>query len=503
MAADKSDGSSRSAFLALCLTCKTLLRATRPLLYAEVHLDRPTAEGCALTSTRQLARTLCAAPHLGLLIRKITSSPLLESWDQLYDVRDAVHGERDSADLLQFEKVLTSKLHSEADVASLAKAFATGFDEILGFRPDVLVVLMMSTQVESVAIHQVGVYWNSGREEMAVGVPLVMFWARKNLLHLPSDAFSHLTELKIDGLQLCEDYASVPMCKFMSPEGSLRAVPAVMGLSSLQRLEVSGVSWNMSHDKWPLAKGSSSIKSLDLLDCNLNSRTITALIETCSVLHEFSYAARSPRIQMERIGQGPFDYQVGTLALHAALSPHKATLRDLTIINLEDEGRLWDANDEFSLSGFHSLTSLEIDLQLLVGNQGQTNISTAVRSLPSTLRKLVIHVYSVSFPLEIFINELKTLQHRGLDRFEATLPPKDNWGGSTSDRQFFEIVYDHNSRYDPAFERYPVVLNVGDYRSCHRVIFRCRGLQQWSEEEVEALADAFRRRDVSSMEVLP
>jgi hypothetical protein len=471
IAADRPSKTSRQTLHALCLTNKSFFHQARPLLYGFVHLDRP--HKSYITSTRLLARTLCAAPELGLLIRNIFSSPpVVEYIGMPKYVRRFYNKTQQEQKLLRFKDVLMAGLYDKDEVAKSipdCEAIAQGEDLL-----EVLVVLMMATQVRSITLQTGYRAWKHAWD--ASGEPrhaLCLLWSKANLQHLPAGAFANLEELTINGLVRKKTY-DYPGENFM-PQSSSEVLSGVMGLPSLRTLKASGLVAGWEPLEWSFDNASSSIQRLSLIQSRLTPEMLVAVVETCAVLESFRYDLHCLNFGRRWEDSIP----VGIRAMEGALFRHRDSLNDLTITNRGNRGGLWRKdNSTISTTAFHRLAALEIDMLLLVGCGTQIPLIEAVQGLPLSLRSLTIHTYERDAGLLQFVLQVGALQARGLERMTVT---STEWPTSRLIKVF------RRGRAMSSKERHGVNYESPVDGRGPRVTFMCWELQKWLPSEIEKL----------------
>ncbi|SMR61302.1 unnamed protein product [Zymoseptoria tritici ST99CH_3D1] len=496
MTIDHPSQSTRSAFNALCLTCKDLLRVARPVLYSSVYLDRPNSH--TTTSTRRLAHTLYTAPHLALLIRHISTAPASESTHKSRDMRRFIYRESTARqeELSGFEDALRSAVHGKAGSSAMEATIAQGYDFGV-LQVDLLYVLFMARHARSVAIPTSGLFWPAlGRDwsEVDITMPLRLLWSKQNLQHLPAGSLMNLRELSINAKEYMVSWANREAYDVFQPRGDVAMLSAVMELPALRRLCAKGFAAQRSPAVWPLSKASSTVRSLSLLQSKLTPTMLTTVIDTCATLEEFFYEME--RTDAERWTEE--DQIGGTLALHDALYQHRDTLHTLSITHLAIRDALWNQDPaEFPLHDLHNLTTVEIDMYLLLGIRRKTCFSDAARDIPCSLRDMTVHTDCLLEHLVIFVNELGTLQHRGLEKLQITFR-------NTAVMKYSRYTELRDTELNappaiPSSSKHRFRVGTGEIWGRLMLTFACWELQQWSVLEMNVLMSTVRSRGLNGL----
>ncbi|SMQ53894.1 unnamed protein product [Zymoseptoria tritici ST99CH_3D7] len=460
-------------FHALCLSCKDLFVLARPLLYRTVQLDL-TPSHYHYSSSRRLARTLCACPHLGLLIRLITakhqSEYSLRTWLPSHYFRMLIHRNQVciEQDRPHFENVLSTELFNSLVHPPAGRP---RYEDMAA-----LVVVRMAPRVQTIILptgdnyyYALGSYW---------GRLLRMLWSAENLANLPQGCFAQLHHVELNAMAWKEIDRINPINRPREhAEGAARALPAAMQLPELRRLTVKGMRRDRSfNDPQPLGKGTSSVQFLTFLQSNVVPEALIAAVQTCKALREFHYEVRVAKYHSYTTWDREW---TDPLVIYHALGHHCDTLQSITITNLANHGEVWvqRAFDNLFLpSNFPQLIELEIDAHLLLDSVG-------LSSLPAKLEKLTVHTYSDVNHLGSVLLRLAAHRGQGLQDLKITVP------------NAYRQIVDLDDMYGPLHKRVVWTENserrfkfdFESYAGGKRLTLTLWEFQAWAVFEVQAL----------------
>ncbi|SMR61303.1 unnamed protein product [Zymoseptoria tritici ST99CH_3D1] len=525
-------------FKALCLSGKTLLPAARKQLYHSVSLN---SFELHQDSTRQLARTLCKAPQLALIIKEITvrwcarhtSLHRREMEKQKegreYSRTDHCHDEvgaleeHNPEDKEDFKKVLDSlpldskvrwKLQGDVSVTEQLPWFEGEFTELTGSCGglEAMVVLNLATRAKKVLIEPWGSKncpWWKGCQDLLEALLLTLFlsagkWSRTSLARRPAGSYAALEEIEIDGMKYVGEggySTSAPsgLSCTMLGVGTMLGVVELPGLQMLKMRGIVDVDHNPSPGLSFNGKICTDLKRLTFTQSQVFASTVVNAVRSVSGLEDF-------RLEVDHWGDdakppvGPF---LAIEALRGALLGHSDTLHTLTITNLPNHGYVFRRQPKIGfLAELSTLRCLEIEEHLLVGHGGSLahNTRDIPSILPRTLQKLVVHTYNDLQTLGRILLQLSPLRSRGLEFLKITFPVY--W-----EEFMINGHYQLNTMHAPmfcTFKRDPSCklrysFGYGSYCGEERISMLFWDLNLWGASELEQLAQRLIKNRVADV----
>lgn len=355
---------STKSLLSLSLTSKELNRLTEPYLYESWGTTGNDCESWTRVKLRSLQRFLLAIlsrPHLASYVRYVEAN----CWTEL-GIQQVHFISSQSADI----QLLTQAARKVAvpDVESWIWALKTGSS-------DAYMALLFSQAVRlkelSLALPSCAKYSNQIVHQAAGhGTGF------KALQHLSKISFAWPEHTGQRGLYEVTPYLCLP---------SVEAYHA----THAWRCTDPEVSWGWYTQKRNRLEGTPSLapklKTIDLRKTNLDPNAMKRLLSAYRSLESFELL-----VKLEP-GQRYVVNTLGPLAFLQALQPSISTLRHLRLgaHSAMTSGRVLPLG---SLQGFDHLTSLDIDVQILLGGDPQTAPSLA-DILPSSIESLVLRYW--------------------------------------------------------------------------------------------------------------
>ncbi|SMQ53879.1 unnamed protein product [Zymoseptoria tritici ST99CH_3D7] len=463
---------------AFALTCKRLLFLTRPHLYYSIAIKKTPERQHDL---RCLARTLCEAPHLRELVRRLDiprcNSTIIQ--DDGLRVRDkALY--RDT--LLQ---VAGFSARNEMILDALKWHCSAAYTAVLMFLLPRLEILTIDWKSKSSDCYTAA----SCMEDLAGGALRTLKALRLGDPTIPMEA------LGMQSLQRCTlvHVSPVTLARLMSLP-AMRTVEA-----SLPRLGGDDRARRAPRIKSPR----SDVTTLVLSDTAMRPSWVESTIRNCRSLKRFSYDLVSPVEPSMKLSD--------PAELFACLNKHRLSLETLRIVDYTERAPSFVlGNGMTALAHFDRLQHLEIDELALFGQDAET-LEIAAERLPLGLRSFTLRTQAWACRMPTKLDQLSILQHRSLETLIISSPVEwlvERWTATrTIDRESSEVLRRLNSASYRGQDLFiarsigkPVWHNVQhDGQATDHVEIQCRRLLKLGSATLEEMAGMIRVQGLKNL----